>query len=108
MIGEDVRTVIGDPDSIDSILDRSDGVLHGHDSLHHNLHLGVLAQPGNVLPGQGLVDQLRHIASQPGALGARLLGAGRMRASLAGEVAHSQVRRQSELVLDISFPSSPL
>ena len=50
--------------TIDAVFDGSKRILCSHDSLDHDLEGGDRAQPGYVLPGQGLVDKTSHITGE--------------------------------------------
>jgi len=50
-----------------------------HYALDDDFHGGIFSDPGDIIPGEGLVDQAGHIAGQAGAsrasgLGATLMG----------------------------------
>mmetsp|Transcript_8571 Transcript_8571/g.13147 ORF Transcript_8571/g.13147 Transcript_8571/m.13147 type:complete len:284 (-) Transcript_8571:313-1164(-) len=98
-------SVIGDPDAVHLVLHCHLGVLGSLHPLHHNLEGGDGAQPLDVLPVEGAVNQAGHVGGKARVL-ATVLGALSMAAPLAHKVAHGQVGRQLEAVPDVSLAAA--
>ena len=95
--------MVGDPDRVDALLDGLHGVGHSHHSLDHDLHRGVFAQPGDVLPGERLVDETGHVLGEGGAASWSVHAAAVL---YRGEVAHRQVGGKNKAVAEISLSSA--